>query len=103
MLSDPRGIFGVHSATFYNRTTGLYYGTLKVLDSSSLSITGSGVELMGGSSKFAWAVEDGEMKVEVSLKFSQFEDFLFEVFLGKAPTANSAETSGNCSTLTNKN
>lgn len=100
MLSDPRGLYGVHSATPYNRTTGAFYGTLKVLDGSSLNVEGSLVELMGGSSKYAWAVETGETKVEMSMKISQFEDFLFELFLGKAPTEVAAEASGNVSTLT---
>lgn len=99
-LSDPRGIYGVHSVTPYNRTTGEFYGILKVLDGSSLNVEGSLVELMGGSSKFPWAVETGELKVEMSLKISQFEDFLFELFLGKAPTQTSAEASGHVSTLT---
>jgi len=99
-LSDPRGIYGVHSATPYSRTTGAFYGTLKVLDSSSLNVEGSLVELMGGSQKFPWAVESAELKVELSLKISQFEDFLFELFLGKAPTAITAEVSGNCTALT---
>lgn len=101
-MSDPRGIYGVHSVTPYNRTTGAFYGILKVLDGSSLNVEGSLVELMGGSSKFPWAVETGELKVELSMKISQFEDFLFELFLGKAPTTVAAEASGNCSTLTSK-
>lgn len=99
-LSDPRGIYGVHSVTPYNRTTGSFYGTLKVLDGSSLVIEGSTVDLMGGSSKYPWAVEQGEYKAEMSIKVSQFENFLFELFLGKAPTENAAEASGHCSTLT---
>lgn len=101
-LSDPRGIYGVHSVTPYSRTNGAFYGTLKVLDGSSLAVEGSLVELFGGSSKFPWAVESGEYKVEMSMKISQFENFLFELFLGKAPTANAAETSGSVTTLTSK-
>lgn len=101
-LSDPRGIYGVHSATPYNRTTGAFYGTLKVLDGSSLNVEGSQVKLMGGSSKYPWAVEQGEYNVEMSLKVSQFENFLFELFLGKAPTENVAEASGSVTTLTSK-
>lgn len=101
-LSNPRAIYGVHSVTPYSRTTGEFYGILKVLASSTLAIEGSLNELMGGSSKYPWAVEDGQSKAELSLKFSEYPDFVFELFLGKAPSANSAETSGNASTLTNK-
>jgi hypothetical protein len=99
--SAPRALYGVHSFTPYSRTDATPYGTLKVLKSSSLSLSGSVQSLMGGSSKYPWAVEEGEIKAELSLKFGQYEDFLFTLFLGKAPTALSAETSGNVSTLTN--
>lgn len=99
-LSAPRGFFGVHSFTPYSRTDGTFYGELRVLKSSSLSLSGSLVGLSGGSSKYDWAVEEGEIKAELSLKFGEYPDFLFTLFLGKSPTALSAETAGNCSTLT---
>lgn len=101
-LSQPRSFFGIHSVSPYNRSTGLPYGILKVLKSSSLSLAGETISLMGGSNKYAWAVEDGAITGEMSLNFSQYEDFVFELFLGKAPTTNTAEASGNVSTLTNK-
>ncbi len=101
-LTDPRAIFGVHSFTPYNRTTGLFYGEVRVLKGSSLALSGEQIDLMGGSSKYPWASEDGNITSEISLKVAQFEDFMFELFLGAAPTNNSAETTGNVSTLTNK-
>lgn len=101
-LSAPLAIYGVHSVTPYRRTTGVPYGILKVLDSSSIALTGEQNELRGGSNRHAWASEDGPITSEMSLKVGQMEDFLFELFLGKAPTPVSAETSGNASTLTNK-
>lgn len=101
-LSQPRNVFGVHSVTPYSRTDGLFYGIIKVLKGSSLSLTGESVELMGGSQKFAWAVEDGAIKAEMSLKFSQFEDFMFELFLGAAPTPIAAEATGGVVAIANK-
>lgn len=101
-LSQPRSIFGVHSVSPYSRTDGVFYGIVKVLKGSSLSLSGESVELMGGSQKYAWAVEDGAIKAEMSLKCGQFEDFMFQLFLGTTPTALSAEALGNVSTLTNK-
>lgn len=100
--SAPRAIFGVHGATPYNRTTGLPYGELRVLKGSSLSLQGEQQELLGGAAKYPWAVEEGAIKAELSLNIGQLEDFMFELFLGKAPTALSAETSGNVSTAANK-
>lgn len=101
-LSDPRAIFGVHSVSPYNRTTGEFYGILKVLGGSSISLSGETINLMGGSSKYPWASEDGPIEAEMSLKVKEYPDFLFELFLGKAPTANAAEASGNASAITNK-
>lgn len=101
-LSAPRVFFGVHSFSPYSRSTGLPYGIVKVLKGSSLSMEGELSELMGGSSKNAWAVEDGAIKTEMGLKFSEYPDFLFELFMGIAPTANAAETAGAvATTLTN--
>lgn len=102
-LSTPRLLFGVHSWTPYSRITGLPYGTIKVLKSSSLSLTSTLVELMGGSSKYSWAVEDGPIAAELNVKGSQYEDFMFTLFLGFAPTDGSSEPTGAVSTLANKN
>lgn len=100
-LSDPRVFFGVHSFAPYNRTNGVPYGIAKVLASSSLAISGELVNLNGGSNKWPWAVEDGLLNGEVSLSFREYPDFVFTLFLGKAPTNNAAEASGNVSTITN--
>lgn len=100
-LSDPRAVFGVHSVAPYSRSTGEFYGKLSVLGSSSLSLSGETVDLFGGSFKFPWAVEDSTITGELNLRFSQYEDFLFELFLGKQPTVNSAQVSGDVSTVTN--
>ncbi len=86
-LTAPRAFFGVHSFTPYSRTDGTPYGILKVLKSSSLSLSSTLVELNGGSSKFPWATEQGSFKSELALKFMEYPDFLFTLFLGKAPTA----------------
>lgn len=102
-LSDPRIIFGVHSVTPYNRTTGAFYGILRVLGGSSLSLNGELIKLNGGSNKYPWAIEDGLITAEMSLKVKEYPDFLFELFLGKAPTAVSTpDTDGTVSTVTNK-
>lgn len=100
-LSNPRSIFGLHSVSPYSRTDGTFYGILKVLKSSQFTMTGTNVELHGGSQKFAWAVETGEIKAEVSLKVAEYPDFLFTLFLGQAPTTTSAGA-GNVTAPANK-
>jgi len=99
-LSNPRSFFGVHSVSPYSRATGEFYGILKVIGSSSLSLSGETVPLTGGSSKYPWHVEDGAISSELSLTFREYPDFVFELFLGKAPTTVAAETTGNVSSMT---
>ena len=101
-LSNPRAVYGVHSVAPYSRSTGEFYGIMKVLDGSSISLSAEQVDLYGGSNKYPWASEDGNVSAEMSLKVSQLEDFMFELFLGKAPTATTSETSGNVTTAANK-
>lgn len=100
-LSDPRVIFGIHSFSPYRRSDAKAYGIVRVLKDSSLSLQGELIGLNGGSNPYEWAVETGKITAEMSLKFSEYPDFGFELFLGKAVTVNAAETSGNVSTLTN--
>lgn len=100
--SNPRGVFGVQSVTPYSRTTGEFYGMLEVLDSSSVSLQAEQVDLYGGSNKYPVASEDGQISSEMSLKLGEMPDFAFELFLGKAPTATTAETAGNVGVATNK-
>lgn len=102
MLSNPRIFFGVHSVSPYSRVTGEFYGTLKVLGGSSLSLSGELLKLNGGSLKYPWAVEDGLITAEMTLKFKEYADFLFELFLGKAPTEVGVDAAGTVSTVTNK-
>lgn len=101
-LSAPRSIFGIHSVSPYSRTDGSFYGELRVLENSSLAVTGELIALQGGSNKFDWANEVGSMTAEMSLSFSEYPNFVFELFAGNAPTANAAEASGSITALTDK-
>lgn len=94
MQSDPRTVFGVHSFTPYDRTTKLPYGTAKVVHGSTFSLKGDTIELMGGSSRFAWQIEDGDIKAELAFSVSEYPNWLFTLFGGKAPTQGTSESSG---------
>lgn len=97
--SNPRAIFGIHSVTPYRVTSRLPFGQFDVLEGSTLNLTGEVIELRGGSNRFPWAAEDGNINAELSLSCSEYPDFLFELFLGKAPTVYTAESSGDVSDL----
>lgn len=101
-LSQPRVLFGVHSVTAYRRSDGTPYGTSRVVQGSTFTLEGDTIELFGGSQRFAWAIEDGDVSAELSFSVSEYPNWLFELFGGKAPTQGTAEASGNVSTLTDK-
>jgi len=101
-LSNIRYVYGVHSFAPYSRTTGEFYGIARVLGGSSVSLSGELVKLNGGSNKYPWAVEDSTITAEIALKVKQYEDFMFELFLGKAPTAVAADSAGTVSSIVDK-
>jgi len=101
-LSAPRSIYGIHSVSPYRRSNGLFYGELRVLENSSIGLSGETISLQGGSNKFDWSSEVGSLTAEMSLNFSEYPDFVFELFGGNAPTSNSAETAGSVTTLAAK-
>lgn len=101
-LSTPRQFYSIHSVSPYNFQNGNFYGSLRVLQNSSIGLTAETIKNTGGSSKFPWGVEVGDMTSEMSLSYSEFPDFVFELFGGNAPTANSAEENGSVTDLTNK-
>lgn len=100
-LSAPKTLFGIHSATFYNRVSKIPYGILKCLGGSELALSGSFTDLNGGSSRFAWDSEAGILDCSLNLNVKEFSNILFERALGASVTASvSAEASGNVGTLT---
>lgn len=101
-LSDPRTIFGIHSVSPYNRTTGEFYGIAKVADSSSIAITSELISLTGGSQKFPWAIENGPSAAEISLAIGQYDNFLLELAYGASATLNAAEALGSTTAIANK-
>ncbi len=101
-LSQPIALFGVHSLTAYNLETHQPLGIAKVIGEAGISSEGELIPLNGGSSKHAFKVERGKIKTQLSLKVSEYPSFLFETLMGKALTANAAETSGSVTTLTNQ-
>ena len=102
-LSNPRILYGVHSVSPYSRTTGLPYGMLRVLAGSTFEMSGDQQTLFGGSFRFPWAVENGEINATLTINTKEYPDFLFTLFLGKAPTAIAADTTGDVSGFANVN
>lgn len=100
--SAPRLIYGIDSITLYNTTTGLPYGSMRVLGGFSGGIAGDLNELHGGSSKWPWAVEGGKFTAELSLTVKELLNMNLQLFMGKAPTDNAAEAAGSVTALANK-
>ncbi len=101
-LSDPRIIYGIHSISPRNRSTGMPYGILKVIGSANLALSSETEQLFAGSNKYAWAAESKTVSTELTAKVKAYPGFLFELFLGATVTDAGADTAGTASTLTNK-
>lgn len=99
-LSQPRTIFGVHSITPYSRTTRLPYGIAQIVQAGSFTLEGALVELKGGSNRFSWQIEDGDIDATLAFTVSEYPNWLMELFGGKAPTQGSSEPFGNVSAIT---
>lgn len=102
-LSQPRIIYGIHSISPYSRSTGLPYGTLKVIGSANLALNSDLEQLFAGSNKFAWAAENKTVSTELTAKVKAYPGFLFSLFLGATVSDVGVDTAGTVSALTNKN
>lgn len=100
-LSNPRILYGVHNVSFYRQNDGTPYGTLRVLAGSTFEMSGDQQTLFGGSARFPWAVENGEISSTLTINTKEYPDFLFELFLAKAPTEVSADATGDASNFAN--
>lgn len=101
-LAQPRTVFGVHTISPYDPKTGEFYGIARVVQGSTFKLEGDTIELKGGSNRFSWAVEDGDINAELSFSVSEYPNWLFTIFGGKAPTQGTAESGGFASPLTDK-
>lgn len=103
MISDPYQYYSICSAIPYKNSgadKGKPYGKIQVLQSSNFTLEGELVQNVGGCSKYPWAIGEGDISASISLAMTQFEPFMYELFLGKAPTENASETTGDVGTLT---
>jgi hypothetical protein len=100
-LSARRTVFGVHSVTPYSRTDKTPYGIALVVQNGTFSLEGDTIELRGGSNRFSWEIEDGDINAELGFSVSEYPSWLFTLFAGKTPTDGSAETSGNVTSVAN--
>lgn len=103
-LSLPVGIFGVDNVVFYNKSTGIPYGKV-VQDVTSININVSQelTNRFGGSNTFPLHVSRGDVTPEISVTVGEFIPYLFQLFFGASLTTNSAEASGNTSSIRNIN
>jgi hypothetical protein len=99
MALKTRAIFGVHQFTPYkinsaDGSDGEFYGTVKCLGGSSMSLSGETVKLEGGSSRYPFASESGRIESTLQLRVKEYPAFLFELCFGKAPTESFASSPG---------
>ena len=93
-LSDRQGQFGVHSITFYNRTTLVPIAIAKVIGECAVPFDAETIDLMGGSNNYLYDTEVGAISSEISMTLKEYDGNLMEIFLGGTLTENSAEATG---------
>jgi len=102
-LTDPRSLFGIHSIAPYDRSTGEFFGILKILGDSELNFGATSVDLRGGSNKFPWANETVSLESAFSAAVKSYPDFYFEKFAGASLSTVAASATGTVDAITNKN
>ena len=93
-LSARQGQFGVHSVTFYNRTTKVPIAIAKVIGECTLPLEAELIDLMGGSNNYVWDTEVGTISSDLSMTLREYEGSIMEVLLGGSLTTNAAEATG---------
>ena len=93
-LSANRIVYGIHNMAPYSRTTGLPYGTLKVIGGGTMSLAAEFEDLFGGSQKYAWASEAKTIASEFTASVKSMPDFLFELYLGATVSTTAASATG---------
>lgn len=100
MLSNPKGIYGVHSVVFYDRKTGLPITCARVIKDFNMEFKGEIEDLMGGSNLYAWDGEIKSLSSEVSFNAAEYSPVLMQQLLGGTLSTFTTESSGAISTLT---
>lgn len=101
MMSPKKTIFGIDSLSFYDPRTKIFLGTLNILGNGTFEMTGEQVKLKGGSSKFDWAVEQGNIESVINYVTKEYPDFLYRINLGKQPTIIPASQLGSIANMLN--
>ena len=96
MLSSPRTQFGIHQMTAVNRTTGLPYGTVKVLASANAELSREAFDLYGGSNPNIVDTENGNVSGDLNVEVKEFHPMLYEL-AGYTKTELSASANGEVS------
>jgi hypothetical protein len=108
MLKRPDTIFGVHSISFINKSTGLPYGAstagngiIKLLKTASIMDNQDLVGLSGGSYSTDVVTESGKSEISIDAKLSEYPGYIFDL-MGLTRTRNNAEASGAATEFANK-
>jgi hypothetical protein len=76
-LAKRRTSFGVASMVAVNRTTGIPYGIIKVVQSADPSLDREQIDLYGGANPNIVETENGNVTAELNLTISEFKEFLY--------------------------
>jgi hypothetical protein len=97
-LNKPRTVFGLSQMTAINRATNRPYGTIKVIQSYSGSLTREQIDLFGGNNPMPWDSEDGNVSADLSVTVSEFNPFLYTI-AGYDVTSVASTSTGSASVV----
>ncbi len=91
---NPIGQFGIHSACFYDRDTGIPISILKIIGEANFDMKADYADLEGGSQMFSWDSELTKIGSEISLTGREYEPNTMAMLMGATLTENAAEATG---------
>lgn len=93
-LSNPVTLYGIHSATFYNRSDRKPIAYMRVLGDANLELTGETEDLYGGSSMYMWDSEAKQISSEVSFTCREYPIEAMNLLLAGQVTSYTAVSGG---------
>lgn len=96
-------IFGIHSVTVYNRTTGKPKAIYKVLGGAGFEPSPEFEKLMGGSNPYPWATEFKEFGTSANFVAREVDGSTLADFIGGEYTEKVASATGEVTSVANKN
>jgi len=100
-MDQKRTSFGVASMVAINKTTGVPYGIIKIIQNAEATMDRESVDLFGGANPNPWEVEYGNVSSEISVTLAEFRPFLYRLAGYDITSTVGTPSNGSVSSVTN--